>query len=321
MDSLDVRLIGITAESGFKLLSTIAGFGILHLVRAGALRLFARSRLGGDIRRMFWARQLSSLGLLAVALVWFIAIWFDDPNRFATVLGLATAGLAIAMQKAVTSFVGYLVIIRGKTFTVGDRIKMGGVRGDVIELGFLQTRILEMGQPSSVAVQEDPGMWVRARQFTGRIVTVTNDNVFHEPVFNYTDELPFIWEEMLIPIAYRSDYRRAEQVLLAIASEETRRFSELAAQTALVLRVKYRVDIGDTSARVFWRMTDNWLELTVRFMVPEHGIRGVKDVIARRVLAEFAAAGISIASATYEIVGMPPLRVEPAAVSPEDQRG
>jgi small-conductance mechanosensitive channel len=48
-----------------------------------------------------------------------------------------------AAQRAVTAFAGYLVIMRGKTFTVGDRIKMGGVRGDVIALGFLRTRILE----------------------------------------------------------------------------------------------------------------------------------------------------------------------------------
>jgi small-conductance mechanosensitive channel len=311
MELLDVRLIGITAESGFKLLLTVSGLGVLQLLRIAALRLLAQSALGDDTRRMFWARQLSSLAVLAVAVVWLIAIWFDDPSRFATVLGLATAGLAIAMQKAVTSFVGYLVIIRGKTFTVGDRIKMGGVRGDVIELGFLQTRILEMGQPSSVAVQEDPGMWVRARQFTGRIVTVTNDNVFHEPVFNYTDELPFIWEEMLIPIAYRSDYLQAEQILLTITAGETRQFGELASATRSLLRRKYRVDIGDTRPRVFWRMTDNWLELTVRFMVPEHGIREVKDAIARRVLSEFAVKGISIASTTYEIVGLPPVRVEP----------
>ena len=48
-----------------------------------------------------------------------------DPSRFSTIVGLATAGIAIAAQKAVTSFAGYHVIMRGRTFTVGDRIKMG----------------------------------------------------------------------------------------------------------------------------------------------------------------------------------------------------
>lgn len=60
---------------------------------------------------------------------------------------------------------------------------------------------------------------------------------------------------------------------------------------------------------MFWRLTDNWLELTVRFIVREHGIRDVKDAIARAVLQKFEEASIEIASATYEIVGVPPLRV------------
>src|SRR5205809_23593 len=84
-------------------------------------------------------------------------------------------------------------ILRGKTFNVGDRIVMGGVRGDVIDLSFMQTRIMEMGQ--SLKEQGDaPSMWIRSRQFTGRIVTVTNDKVFDDAVYNYTHDFPYIWD-------------------------------------------------------------------------------------------------------------------------------
>jgi hypothetical protein len=61
---------------------------------------------------------------------------------------------------------------------------------------------------------------------------------------------------------------------------------------------------------VYWRLTDNWLELTVRFVVRTHNIREVKDAMSRDLLAELDAAGIGIASTTFEIVGLPPLRVE-----------
>lgn len=57
-------------------------------------------------------------------------------------------------------------------------------------------------------------------------------------------------------------------------------------------------------------MTDNWLELTIRFIVREHGIRDVKDAVSRAVLLTFERAGITVASATQEIIGVPPLRVE-----------
>ena len=65
-----------------------------------------------------------------------------------TALGLVTAGLAFALQKVVTAVAGYFVILRGRTFNVGDRIVMGGVRGDVIALGLRRraSRILSMRQ-------------------------------------------------------------------------------------------------------------------------------------------------------------------------------
>ena len=78
----------------------------------------------------------------------------------------------LCAQRVVTALAGYVVIMRGNTFTVGDRITMGGVRGDVIALTFMQTKVMEMGQPPAVQ-GADPAVWVRSRQFTGRIVTVT----------------------------------------------------------------------------------------------------------------------------------------------------
>jgi small-conductance mechanosensitive channel len=135
---------------------------------------------------------------------------FDNPARLATGAGLIGAGIAFALQKVVTSFAGYFVILRGNTFSVGDRIKMGSVRGDVIALNFIQTVIMEMGEPPSVQ-EEDPGMWVRSRQYSGRIVTISNAQIFEEPVYNYSRDFPYIWEEMHLPISFKHDRNRAEQ--------------------------------------------------------------------------------------------------------------
>src|SRR5947209_4975942 len=97
---------------------------------------------------------------------------------------------------------------------------MGGVRGDVISLNFMQTTIMEMGQ--SRAEQGDkPSMWVESRQYTGRIVTVSNAMVFDEPVYNYSREMPYFWDEMHLPVPYGTDYRRAEEILLEAARKQT----------------------------------------------------------------------------------------------------
>lgn len=68
--------------------------------------------------------------------------------------------------------------------------------------------------------------------------------------------------------------------------------------------------VRDLEPRVFWRLTDNWLELTVRCVVKDRGVREVKDAMSRDIIAAFDQAKIGIASSTYDIVGMPPLVIE-----------
>jgi small-conductance mechanosensitive channel len=298
-------LIGITRDTAARLWMTLGVIGAIVLVRlVASLITRAAGRRHTHVRAVFWTNQAASLAALVFVLIGCVLIWFDDTARLTTVAGLATAGIAIAAQKAVTAFAGYLVIMRGKTFTVGDRIKMGGVRGDVISLGFLQTRIMEMGQPNEVNEQEDPGMWVRARQFTGRIATVTNDKVFEEPVYNFTREFPFIWEELHVPIPYRADRTRAETILLGAVGAAVGGHQERASAARDALAAKYNLELEPLDPCVFWHLTDNWLEMTVRFVVPEHGIRNIKDQITRTVLREFDAAGIEVASTSMEVTVM-----------------
>jgi small-conductance mechanosensitive channel len=305
--------LGASSSVGIKLALTVliaaAVIGVRLLLVAG---VWTATRARPNNRFLFWTRQGTSLAALVALIVVFVSIWFDDPGRLTTVIGLASAGLAIAAQKAVTSFAGYLVIMRGSTFTVGDRIKMGGVQGDVIAMGFLQTRIMEMGQPNEVNEQEAPGMWVRARQFSGRIVTVTNDKIFDEPVYNFTQEFRFIWEELHIPVPYRADRARAERILLEAVREATRDSQSDSDAARRRIEKKYGLTLDAHDPRVYWTLTDNWLEMSVRFVVPDHGIREIKDQINRTILREFDAAGLEIASATVDISSVPPLRVEPA---------
>jgi small-conductance mechanosensitive channel len=185
---------------------------------------------------------------------------------------------------------------------------MGGVRGDVIALSLIQTTIMEMGQPPGEQ-GDAPSMWVHSRQYTGRIVTVTNDKIFDQPVFNYSREFPYVWDEMRIPVAYRDDRARVEQILLEAAGRLTREISEKARLHLERIRERYKLRPTDLEPRVFWRITDNWVELTVRFIAEEAGVRELKDRLSREILQGMDAAHIGIASGTYEIVAFPPIRV------------
>ena len=313
MDIFGIRLVGINAENGQKLLLTVVVVVALALLRRGIL-WGARETFGRRARESvrFWTRQGINLGISLFMVLALLSIWFDDPTRLATALGLVTAGLAFALQRVVTAVAGYVVILRGTNFTVGDRITMGGVRGDVIGLGFIQTTIMEMGQPPSVQ-GADPAVWVHSRQYTGRIVTVTNGKIFEEPIYNYTREFPYIWEEMTLPIPYTADRDKAEQILLGAARRLGGAGAEASRAALANLQGRYFIQGTSVEPQVYYRLTDNWLELTLRFVTEVRGVRDVKDAMSREILGELEAAGIGLASATFEIVGLPDLQLRQSA--------
>jgi len=312
---LGVKLVGLTAENGRKLLLTLV-FVALSLLISRGLQALAGAVFHQRRNRkvQFWTQQTTKLLGVLVLVVGLISIWFDNPARLTTIAGLLSAGLAVALQRVVTAIAAYFVILRGKVFHIGDRIAMSGVRGDVIDLGFVRTTIMEMGQPPGEQGDE-PSVWVESRQYTGRIVTVTNDKIFEAPVYNYSGEFPYLWDEMHVPIQYTADRKRAEQILLETVRRHTVKAEEVAKKDLEELRRRYFVDPVNLDPRVYLRMTDNWIELTVRFVARTRGIRELKDKMSREILDAFEAAGIQVASATYEIVGVPPLRIEGPAVN------
>lgn len=302
-----VKLLGLDAHNLRKLLFSVVFLAIVWGIRT-LLRAIAKAVRDRESKKaVFWTGQGVSIVTFALGLLGLMSIWFDNPARLATGAGMIGAGIAFALQKVITSFAGYFVILRGKTFSVGDRISMGGVRGDVLSLSFFQTVIMEMGVPPQG--DSDKGIWVQSRQFSGRIVTVANSQIFDEPVYNYTHEFPFIWEEMHLPISYKDDRNRAEQILLEAAERETAKLEEIAAPALKKLEERFLIKPGDLKPHTYWRLTDNWVEITVRFLVKTHDVRALKDRMSRYVITELDKAGIGIASGTYEIVGMPPLQV------------
>ncbi|MEG9437092.1 mechanosensitive ion channel [Edaphobacter sp. HDX4] len=303
-----VKLLGMDQGSVRKLVFTLIFFVFLFAL-SKLLRWFSH-RFGGTRQKTaFWARQGISLTTFLVAVLGFFSIWFDNPARLATGFGLVSAGLAFALQKVVASFAGYFVILRGKTFNVGDRIKMGPVRGDVIALNFMQTVIMEMGETPAEQT-ESPGMWVEARQYSGRIVTVSNSQIFDDPVYNYSRDFPYIWEEMHFPISFKDDRYRAEAIIRDAITRNTREIANLAEPELARLKERFFITAADINPHSYMRITDNWIEFTFRFLAPVQNVRALKDRISRDIMDGLDAAGIGIASGTYEIVGLPPIRLE-----------
>jgi small-conductance mechanosensitive channel len=267
------------------------------VVVATAVLLGLAGRFAGwwldDPYARFHARKLTRYAIFLVAIVALAVVWRSLAGNVGVILGFAAAGIAFAMQEVIGAIAGWFNVTSGRIYRIGDRIELGGVRGDVIDITLLRTKMLEIGSAT------DDKSWVKGRQHTGRIVAVSNKSTFTSPVYNFSAIFEFIWEELTVPIAYRSDWHTAEQIIKeeAVAASA----SEGAKAAISAMERRYPIPHAEVEPRVFVRATDNWMELSARFIVPVRGARTAKDEITRRIRERLDQAGIEIASETEEV--------------------
>jgi small-conductance mechanosensitive channel len=278
-------------------------FGTTGTSEGGGLEEAARDDRFGA----YWLRKIAGYVIWAVAAVLIILVWADFGSRLGVVLGGFSAGLAFALQNVISSIAAWIIILTSKVFKAGDRVMMGGVRGDVVDVSPLRTSIMEMGSPGGA---EDSEGWVNARQYTGRLVTVSNKTFFEQPVYNYSKDFEYIWEELMVPISYKADWEQAKQILQEEVEDATSGFRRESEQALSEMARRYLIPRNDIEPQVFIKLTDNWIELSARFVIPVRSARRVKSSISENLMRRYSKEGIGLASATSEIVSLPPLRLE-----------
>ena len=280
-------------------------FGTTGASEGGGLEEAARD----DRFSAYWLRKITGYAIWTVAVILILFVWADFGGRLGVVLGGFSAGLAFALQNVISSIAAWIIILTSKVFRAGDRVMMGGVRGDVVDVSPLRTSIMEMGSPNSGEDKESE-TWINARQYTGRLVTVSNKSFFEDPVYNYSKDFEYIWEEIMVPISYKADWELAKRILREEVEDATSDFRRESAQALSEMARRYLVPRNDVEPQVFVKLTDNWIELAARFVTPVRSARRVKSYISENLLRRYSGEGISLASETNEIVSLPPLRVE-----------
>jgi small-conductance mechanosensitive channel len=265
------------------------------------MRLLRRTagRYLRDNTTRYQARKLVTFaGYLAAAV--FVALVFSDRfGGFTVTLGVAGAGVAFALQEVIASVAGWVAVAFGGFYRVGDRVQLGGIKGDVIDIGVLRTTIMQIGE------------WVDADQYNGRIVRVANSFVFKEPVFNYSGEFPFLWDEIMVPIKYGSDYRLARQLIEQAAEQIVGDYSRGAEEAWERITRRYLIEKAAVRPMVTMVATQNWIEFTLRYVVDYKARRATKDRLFVRILEEIDRVPdqLGIAAATLNIEKLAPLDV------------
>ena len=245
-----------------------------------------------DSQSRYRVRKLINLiGYLTAILL--IAVIFKDRLGGLTIaFGVAGAGIAFALQEVIASVAGWVAISFGNFYDTGDRVQLGGIKGDVIDIGMLRTTLMEMGE------------WVKADQYTGRIVRIANSFVFKEPVFNYTADFPFLWDEIAVPIMYGSDYEQARLIMVQRAQEVVGEYIKSAREKWLAVAKRYVVEDTVVEPSTSLIFHDNWIEISVRYVVNAKKRRVTRDKIFKRILEEISKTHgqVKVASTTMQLV-------------------
>ena len=210
-------------------------------------------------------------------------------------VGIAGAGIAFSLQEVIASIAGWVAISFGNFYKPGDRVQLGGIQGDVIDIGILRTTVMECGE------------WVKADQYNGRIVRIANSFIFKEPVFNYSSDFPFLWDEITVPVKYGSDHHLAREILYRILNEIVGDYVIYAENAWRDIVKKYLIEAESVDPMVTMIATDNWIEFTLRYVVDYKRRRSIKDRIFTRILEEFEKTNgsVVIASTTFQLVEAP----------------
>lgn len=221
------------------------------------------------------ANLFAALLIFAIILSLLFANWYAAMVSF----GIISLILGFALQTPITSFFGWIYILIRKPYEVGDRIRIGNVYGDVINVSYIDTTLWEFN-----------GDYLSGDHPSGRIIRFVNSKVFSEYVYNYSWPLfPFIWNELSLFISYESDFKFASDTIKHIVENKigeemirrVKRFKKILADTPVD-----ELDVNEYPSVILRAHNNTWIEVIVRYLVEPKNSGKVKNKLFEAVMAE-----------------------------------
>lgn len=272
-DWLQIR--GLSPDLQSKLFLTVMTVAVLWAGRRIVLGIAYR-RATDPWTRYRWRKAVTYVSL-TLGIVVIGHTWIPGLQALATFFGLLSAGLAIALKDPVSDLAAWGFILWARPFEVGDRIQIGAHAGDVIDLRLLQFTLNEIGN------------WVDADQSTGRIIHIPNGRVFNEPLANYDKGFKYIWNEVQVLVTFESNWRKAKEILIAIAFKHAEHLTAQAEEQLLAASRQYLINYRKLTPIVYTKAVDSGVQLTIRYLIEPRKRRGTEHAIWEDVLTEFGA--------------------------------
>ena len=193
------------ALRGIAAILVVVLFGVL-------IARWMEHALGGrsmDRRRTQTLYMVSRVSLQVLCALIILLIIFGPPNNLGTFLGLAGAGLTVALKDFIVGFLGWFVLMGRNGIRIGDLVEINGVTGEVIELGMFYTELLETGG------------WSDSGHPTGRRATFNNSFAIEGHYFNFSTSGRWLWDEVHIVVPNSQDPYVLVEAMQKIIDEST----------------------------------------------------------------------------------------------------
>jgi small-conductance mechanosensitive channel len=225
-----------------------------------------------NLHRILKLSTLLVLGFLLLSVLF--ANWYTAVVS----LGLVSLILGFALQTPITSFIGWIYILVREPYRVGDRIKIDGATGDVIDVGYFDTTLWEFG-----------GDFLSTDHPSGRVIKFPNSKVLNSAVYNYSWPLfPYIWNEIKFQVAYEADLRFIADTMRQVAEED--RGQAMLERVGIYRHLLSETPVDQLEVKehpvVLFRVNENtWLEAICRYLVQPRQAGSVKSRLIEKMLA------------------------------------
>jgi len=251
-------------------------FGISVSIKAATKKYIT------DNERLYTVNKIVNFITFTVILLILLFAYLENVSYLVTVVGFASAGLAIAMKDLFMSILGWLVIIFGGSIHVGDRIRVvkDGMTyvGDVLDVSLLR-----------ITIHEDVTLtsYMENRR-AGRIIFIPNNYVFTTLLANYShSSMQTVWDGIDITVTFDSDFKKAAGIVKEITRKYSKGYTEITRKHINMLRDRYSLRSANVDPRIFTFIEPNGVRISAWYLTNSFATLTIRSSISSDIVTEF----------------------------------
>lgn len=278
--SIDDAINSINQALRAQIKQSASIFGaVLIIFLVGLVLKIIIKRYLSDNQKFYTINKFINITGSVIIILILLFAYIENVDYLITILGFASAGLAIAMKDMFMSLLGWSVIIAGGSFHVGDRVRVrfqnSDVVGDIIDISLLR-----------ITLYEDITLTTyKQNRRSGRIIFVPNNYIFTETIANYTHGgMKTVWDGIDVMVSFDSNHKKAVYIIKNIARQYSKGYTDIAKIKMNKLREQYSIKNTNVEPRIFTFFEPYGINISVWYQTNSYGTLGLRSTISAEII-------------------------------------